>query len=98
MGNREVRNDRCCFDWHKPESNECRTGETYGDNQKQKETGVDSHRITVIVKAADYTKVTEALALMPEDIGRYYEERSGFVESKRCGKRGPCHQLNNRKP
>ena len=34
----------------------------------------------MIVKAADYTKVTEALALIPEDMGRYTEESAAAVQ------------------
>ena len=46
-----------------------------------KKTGVDfTQEFTVIVKAADYTKVTEALALIPEDMGRYTEESAAAVQ------------------
>ena len=46
-----------------------------------KQTGVDfTQEFTVIVKAADYTKVTEALALIPEDMGRYTEESAAAVQ------------------
>lgn len=46
-----------------------------------KKTGVDfTQEFTVIVKAADYTKVTEALALIPEDMGRYTEESAAVVQ------------------
>lgn len=46
-----------------------------------KKTGVDfTQEFTVIVKAADYTKVTEALALIPEDMGRYTEESTVAVQ------------------
>ena len=56
-----------------------------------KKTGVDfTQEFTVIVKAADYTKVTEALALIPEDMGRYRRKRGSCSESKRCGKREPA--------
>ena len=39
-----------------------------------------TQEFTVIVKAADYTKVTEALALIPEDMGRYTEESAAAVQ------------------
>lgn len=46
-----------------------------------KKTGVDfTQEFTVIVKAADYTKVTEALALIPADMGRYTEESAAAVQ------------------
>ena len=46
-----------------------------------KKTGVDfTQEFTVIVKAADYTKVTEALVLIPEDMGRYTEESAAAVQ------------------
>ena len=51
-----------------------------------KKTGVDfTQEFTVIVKAADYTKVTEALALIPEDMGRYtdcllYTSKGGEID------------------
>lgn len=46
-----------------------------------KKTGVDfTQEFTVIVNAADYTKVTEALALIPEDMGRYTEESAAAVQ------------------
>ena len=46
-----------------------------------KKTGVDfTQEFTMIVKAADYTKVTEALALIPEDMGRYTEESAAAVQ------------------
>lgn len=46
-----------------------------------KKTGVDfTQEFTAIVKAADYTKVTEALALIPEDMGRYTEESAAAVQ------------------
>ncbi|WP_461875150.1 hypothetical protein [Fusicatenibacter sp.] len=46
-----------------------------------KKTGVDfTQEFTVIVKAADYSKVTEALALIPEDMGRYTEESAAAVQ------------------
>ena len=45
-----------------------------------KKTGVDfAQEFTVTVKAADYTKVTEALALIPEDMSRYTEESAAAV-------------------
>ena len=48
-----------------------------------KKTGVDfTQEFTVIVKAADYTRVTEALALIPEDMGRYTEESALFRKQK----------------
>lgn len=46
-----------------------------------KKTGVDfTQEFTVTVKAADYTKVTEALALIPEDMSRYTEESAAAVQ------------------
>lgn len=46
-----------------------------------KKTGVDfTQEFTVNVKAADYTKVREALALIPEDMSRYTEESAAAVQ------------------
>lgn len=46
-----------------------------------KKTDVDfTQEFTVIVKAADYTKVTEALALIPENMSRYTEESAAAVQ------------------
>ncbi len=46
-----------------------------------KKTGADfTQEFTVTVKAADYTKVTEALALIPEDMSRYTEESAAAVQ------------------
>ena len=49
-----------------------------------KKTGVDfTQEFTVIVKAADYTKVTEALALIPEDmVGIQKKARQLFRKQK----------------
>lgn len=44
-------------------------------------TGIDfTQEFTVIVKAADYAKVTEALALIPADMSRYTEESVAAVQ------------------
>ena len=59
-----------------------------------KKTGVDfTQEFTVIVKAADYTKVTEALALIPEDMGRYTEESAAAVQKAKILVRvNPIHE------
>lgn len=46
-----------------------------------KKVGVDfTQEFTVTVKAADYVKVTEALAQIPEDMGRYTAESAAAVQ------------------
>lgn len=46
-----------------------------------KKVGVDfTQEFTVAVKAADYVKVTEALAQIPEDMGRYTAESAAAVQ------------------
>ena len=46
-----------------------------------KKVGVDfTQEFTVAVKAADYAKVTEALAQIPEDMGRYTAESAAAVQ------------------